>query len=107
MRNRYLPLVVCLALALVSQLALAATPELPKCQMTVQSIARAVEPVSHQIVQPANPMDMTPAPVFKAFIGDCCTGNNVANCDPPPAGWHVRCDRPQCETGALSCLYWH
>ena len=110
MRNRYLLLVVCLALVLVSQMALAQAPAAPapapqKCRMTVETLARAVEPVSHDVKEPAGLPDMVPDPTFKAVIGDCCPGNNVANC-PPVAGWRVRCDSPHCETGEFSCLYW-
>jgi hypothetical protein len=107
MNKRYLPLLACLALTLVAQLALAANPEPPKCRMTVESIARAVEPVTRDVPeQPATlPDGLTPAPLFKAIIGDCCPGNNVANC-PPVSGYRVRCDFPQCETGEKSCLYW-
>ena len=107
MKKMALPLMAALVLVLVSQTALAGTPE-PKCRMTVEMLGRVVEPVSHQLPdQPADLPGLTPAPLFKAVIGDCCPGNNVANCPPWP-GWHVRCDRPQCDTGVwLSCLYWH
>ena len=108
MRKTCLPLLICLALAFSARMTLAASPgqpEQPKCQMTVESLARAVEPVSHQLPEPAALPDVTPEPIFKAIIGDCCPGNNVANC-PPLAGWRVRCDLPQCETGERSCLYW-
>ena len=105
MRKKYLPLLVCLALVLFSQVVLAATPEQPKCRMTVESLAQAVEPLSRELPEPAALPDMTPEPVFKAIVGDCCPGNNVANC-PPVSGWRVRCDLPQCETGERSCLYW-
>jgi hypothetical protein len=106
MKKIVLPLMVALVLVLVSQPALAGAQE-PKCRMTVEMLGRVIEPISRQLPDP--PADLpgqTPAPLFKAFIGDCCPGNNVANCAPAP-GWHIRCDRPQCETGELSCLYWH
>ena len=107
MRNRYLPLLICLGLAFFSQMALAETPG-HGCQMSVQALARAVEPVTRLIPeQPANlPDGLIPDPTNKAVVGDCCPGNKVALCDPPPAGWHVRCDSPHCETGEFSCLYW-
>ena len=108
MRKTCLPLLIVLALAFSARLALAAPPEQPqqpKCRMTVESLAQAVEPVSHQLPEPAALPDVTPVPIFKAVIGDCCPGNNVANC-PRVAGWNVRCGSPQCETGEFSCLYW-
>jgi hypothetical protein len=106
MKKMSLPLLVTLVLVLVSQTALAGAPE-PNCRITVEKLAVLVEPISRDLPdQPADlPDGFTPAPLFKAFIGDCCPGNNVALCDPAP-GWHIRCDRPQCETGELSCLYW-
>lgn len=110
MRNRYL-LLVCLGLVLFSGAAFAgapaqAIPASPQCQVTVATIAAAAEPVSHQIVtDPISTGDgMTPAPIFKSIVGDCCPGNNFHNC-PDIAGYIKHCGSPQCETGEFSCLY--
>lgn len=107
MRNRYL-LLVCLGLVLFSVAAFAgsATPLSPQCQVTVATIAAAVEPVSHQIVADPFSADngMTPTPIFKSVVGDCCPGNNFHNC-PDISGYIKHCGSPQCETGEFSCLY--
>jgi len=102
-------LLACLALALTAQAALAQMPAAAGgCQMTVESIVFAVQPVSHDLPAPSPPGledSLTPEPIFKAVIGDCCPGNQVANCPDVP-GYFKRCDKPQCETGEYSCLYW-
>jgi len=109
MRKTCLLLLVCLALVFSARPTLATSPqqpEQPKCRMTVESLARVVEPVSRQLPEPAALPDVAPVPIFKAIIGDCCPGNNVANC-PPVSGYRVRCDVPRCDTtNELSCLYW-
>jgi hypothetical protein len=106
MKKMALPLLVALVLVLVSQAALAGSPE-PNCRITVEKLAVMVAPMSRELPEPPAdlPDGLAPAPLFKAVIGDCCPGNNVANC-PPVSGWHVRCDSPHCETGEYSCLYW-
>ena len=47
-----------------------------------------------------------PDPILRSIIGDCCPGNNPANCV-PVSGYSVHCGTPHCETGEFSCLYNH
>jgi hypothetical protein len=76
------------------------------CRVTAQTIAQAVAPVTPAPQEPQDFIDgLQPEPILKAWIGDCCPGNNAANC-PTASGWRVRCGSPQCETGEYSCLYY-
>ena len=100
-------LLACLALALTAQGVLAETEKSTAgCRMTVESIAFAVQPLSRELPKPSGLEDnLTPAPLFKTLVGDCCPGGLVANC-PNVEGWPTkRCGLPQCETGQPSCLY--
>jgi hypothetical protein len=108
------PLLSLLCLGLL----LAALPALaqPASQCQTQPLCKATAQGSSvqlaSLFGPRISIAGNPDPILRSFIGDCCPGNNAANCPLPCPNdphcldhWFIHCGSPQCETGEFSCLY--